>query len=151
MCGQKLRGLSKYLFHRYLNNFPLAIHFHLNLESYFSCYLLVFPRYLIIQSPQCSAMFQIYSHSKWKRLDLLSFIIQSKVSQGEEMLIFFWNARCSVLETFWKISSFSSKDNSAFCSFCNGIDHYRVGKSLKERGRLLGQPVCLEIGLKPEG
>lgn len=61
MCEWKLRGLSKHLFHRCLNNSPLAIHFHLNLESYISCYLFVFSWHLIMQSPQCCATFQMYS------------------------------------------------------------------------------------------
>lgn len=59
-CGLKLGGLTADVFLRCLKNSPLASHFQLNLESYISCYLLVFPWHPIMPSPQCSAMFQIH-------------------------------------------------------------------------------------------
>lgn len=61
LYGLKLRGVSEDVFPRCTNNFSLAVHFHLNLESHISHYLLVFPWHLVMHSPQCSAMFQIYS------------------------------------------------------------------------------------------
>lgn len=60
LCRLKLRELSADVFSRCLNNSPLAIHLELNLESYLSCYLLVFLWYPIMPSPQCSAVFQVF-------------------------------------------------------------------------------------------
>lgn len=88
-CRLTLRGLSEDVLHRCPNNSPLVLHFYLNLESYISCNHLLFPWHLVMQSPQCSAMFQIYRAVNEKRLDLSSFIIQRKESQREEMLVFF--------------------------------------------------------------
>ena len=57
----KLRGLPEDTFHGCLNNSASAIHFYLNLEAYISCNCWLFPWHRRMQSPQCSAMFQIYS------------------------------------------------------------------------------------------
>lgn len=57
----EVRGASKDVFPRCTSNSSLAVHFHLNLESHRSRYHLVFPWHLVMHSPQCSAMFQIYS------------------------------------------------------------------------------------------
>lgn len=52
---------------------------------------------------------------------------EERKSKGRNVDIF-WNDQCLVSETFWGISNFPPKENSGFCFFCEGIDHYRVAE-----------------------